>query len=121
VFTSIVEFALLIEKNQDDSVPHDRCKELWNTLKNNGLISVNFNDRKWAVCREELAKLGIIVITDKNYCTGKAMRWNTGRYFPGLGQWKIKKSTSLGKCNLQKSRWKMTFTSNNTAYPGTPS
>lgn len=95
VFMAVVEFALITDKNQDDTVPHDRCKELWNTLKEKGLIAVSFNDRKWAVCREELAKLGIITITDRNYSPTKAMKWDTGTYFPGLGLWKTKKRPSL--------------------------
>jgi hypothetical protein len=95
VFMAVVEFALLIDKNQDGSVPHDRCKELWNALKDKGLLAVSFNDRKWAVCREELAKLGIIAITDRDYGPGRAMKWGTGTYFPGLGLWKTKKQPSL--------------------------
>jgi hypothetical protein len=102
VFMAVVEFALITDKNQDDSVPHDRCKELWNSLKAKGLIAVSFNDRKWAVCREELGKLGIIAIPDRDYCTGKAMKWETGTFFPGLGLWKSKKQPSLlGPCSLQ--------------------
>jgi hypothetical protein len=95
VFMAVVEFALLIDKNQDNSVPHDRCKELWNALKAKSLIGVNFNDRKWAVCREELIKLGIIAITDRDYCSGKAMKWETASFFPGLGLWKSKKQPGL--------------------------
>jgi hypothetical protein len=95
VFVAVAEFALLTDKNQDNSVPHDRCKELWQALKAKGLIAVSFNDRKWAVCREELAKLGIIAITDRNYGPDKAMKWDTGTYFPGLGLWKTNKQPSL--------------------------
>lgn len=95
VFMAVVEFALITDKNQDGSVPHDRCKELWNALKAGGLIAVSFNDRKWAVCREELVKLGIIAITDRDFCPGKAMRWDGASFFPGLGLWKSKKRPSL--------------------------
>jgi hypothetical protein len=95
VFMAVAEFALLIDKNQDGSVPHDRCKELWNALKDKGLIAISFNDRKWSVCREELAKLGIIAITDRDYGPGKAMKWAPATYFPGLGLWKTKKRRSL--------------------------
>ena len=93
--------------NQDNSVPHDRCKDLWTTLKAKGLIAVSFNDRKWAVCREELVKYGIIAITDRDYCTGKAMRWETASFFPGLGLWKSKKQPGLmGPGLLQEKREK---------------
>lgn len=94
VFMAVAEFALLIDKNQDGSVPHDRCKALWNSLKAKSLIAVSFNDRKWAVCREELAKHGIIVITDRNYGPDQAMKWAPATYFPGLGLWKTKKQHS---------------------------
>ncbi len=100
-FIAVTEFALLIDKNQDNSLPHDRAKAIWNGLMSKGLIAVNFNDRKWAVCREELVKYGIITITDRDYCPGKAMRWTTGTFFPGLGRWKSKKQPSLlGPVNL---------------------
>ena len=108
-FMAVVEFALLIDRNQDNSVPHDRCKDLWNTLKDKGLISVCFNERKWAVCREELVKLGIIDITDRNYCQGKAMKWAPATYFPGLGLWKTKRHPGLmGPGLLQEKREKRT-------------
>jgi hypothetical protein len=95
VFMAVAEFALLIDKNQDGSVPHDRCEALWRSLKAKGLIDVCWNDRKWPVCREELAKHGIIVITDRNYGPDQAMKWAPARYFPGLGLWKTKKQPCL--------------------------
>jgi hypothetical protein len=95
VFMAIAEFALLIDKNQDDSVPHDRASELWNALFAKGLISVKFSARKWAVCREELVKHGVIAVTDRDYRPGKAMKWATGLYFPFLGLWKTTKKPSL--------------------------
>jgi hypothetical protein len=108
VFMVVVEFALLIDKNQDNSVPHDRCKDLWNTLKDKGLIAVNFNDRKWAVCREELVKHSIIAITDRDYCTGKAMRWEVASFFPGLGLWKTKRQPGLMGPGLLREKEKRT-------------
>jgi hypothetical protein len=48
------------------------------------------------VCRDELEKYRIIRITDRDYHTGKAMRWAVDIYFPGLGLWKGKKQRGLG-------------------------
>jgi hypothetical protein len=107
VFMAVAEFALFIDKNQDDSLPHDRAQLLWNSLYAKGLISVKFNARKWAVCREELDKHGIIAIIDRNYGPDKAMKWAPGRYFPFVGLWKGTKAASrLGPVILQRKRRK---------------
>jgi len=90
-FLSVVEFALLIDRNQDNSLPHNRVEELWTALN----VSVKFDARKWAVCRDQLEKYGIIAVTDRNYSSGKAMKWDVGTYFPFLGLWKTKKERSL--------------------------
>jgi hypothetical protein len=88
VFLAVCEFALLTDKNQDGSLPHRRAAELWEALYARGLVSVPFCARKWAVCREEMVKHGIVVITDRDYHHGKAMKWALGPYFPFLGLWK---------------------------------
>lgn len=95
VFMAVCEFSMLLDKNQDDSLPHERAKELWDKLYAEGVIMVKFNARKWAVCRDELEKHGIIKITDRNYSLGKAMKWAVGLYFPFLGLWKTPKQSSL--------------------------
>ena len=95
VFIAICEFALITDKNQDGSLPHNRAKEIWEALYAKGLISVRFCARKWAVCREEMVWHGIVVITDRDYHSGKAMRWALGPYFPFLGLWKKSKVPSL--------------------------
>jgi hypothetical protein len=94
-FMSVVEFALLIDKNQDDSLPHHRGESMWQALNAKGLISVSFCARKWAVCREAMVRHGIVVITDRDYHQGKAMKWAVGLYFPFLGLWKKPKQPSL--------------------------
>ncbi len=95
VFMAVVEYALLLNKNEDGSLPHERAKQLWTWLYQKRLVALKFDDRKWAVCREEMVKYGVIVITDRDYSTGKAMRWAVGVYFPLLGLWKAKKQPSL--------------------------
>jgi len=105
VFLAVCEFALLIDKNQDDSLPHRRAKEIWEALYAKGLVPLPFSDRKWAVCRDELEKQGIIRVTDRNYCTGKAMKWAVGKFFPFLGLWKGRKVCSLkGPCCLPREK-----------------
>jgi hypothetical protein len=95
VFMSIAEFALLLDKNKDGTFPHRRAEEVWNALYRKGLISVTFCARKWAVCREEMVRSGVIAITDRNYGPERAMKWEEGRFFPGLGLWKREKQVSL--------------------------
>ena len=87
-FLSICEYTLLIDKNDDSTLPHNRAEELWDTLHHQGLISVKFNARKWAACREAFVQHGIIRITNRQFGPGKAMEWELGLYFPFLGLWK---------------------------------
>jgi len=105
VFMAVCEFALLIDKNQDCSLPHNRAKETWDVLFAKSLIPVPFCSRKWAVCREEMARYGVIRITDRNYGPGKAMKWDLGRYFPFLGLWKGTE-VRVGLCGRREERRK---------------
>jgi hypothetical protein len=101
VFLAVAEFALLIDRNGDGSLPHRRAEELSDCLYAKGLISVKFDARKWAVCRDELEKHGIIEIVDRNYGHGQAMKWAPGTFFPFLGLWKKPRQPSpLGPVDL---------------------
>jgi len=102
-FMAVTEFGLLIDKNQDDTLPHRRAQQLWEALYAKGLLPVRFCARKWAVCRESLVEYGIITITNRDYRPGKAMEWSVGTYFPGLGLWKGKTQRGLG-CLPRKRR-----------------
>ncbi|HEV3258336.1 MAG TPA: hypothetical protein VG013_15760 [Gemmataceae bacterium] len=95
VFLAVCEFALLIDKNQDDTLPHRRAEQVWHALYGRGVIAVRFCARKWAVCREELVPYGIVQITDRSYGPGKAMAWAVGTFFPFLGRWKTARVASL--------------------------
>jgi hypothetical protein len=94
-FVAVCEFALVIDKNRDGSLPHRRAEELWQALYAKGLLSVPFCARKWAACRDELERYGVVKVTDRDYGPGKAMKWATGPYFPFLGLWKGQKQRSL--------------------------
>jgi len=94
-FMAVVEFGLLVDQNEDGSLPHNRAQQLWDSLHDQGLIRVKFCPRKWAVCRDELERQGIITIVDRNYSPGTAMKWAPGVYFPFLGLWKTKRQPSL--------------------------
>lgn len=95
VFIAVCEFGLVVDKNDDDSLPHERVKKTWMALHDKGLVTVPFCDRKWAVCRDVLDGYGIVKVFDRGYCHGKAMKWAVGQFFPGLGLWKSKKVPSL--------------------------
>jgi hypothetical protein len=105
-FLAVAEFGLVIDKNQDDSLPHHRAESIWQALHAKGLIAIPFCARKWAACREALVRHGIVVITDRDYHTGKAMKWALGPYFPFLGLWKGPKPPSLlgPGCFTRRSR-----------------
>jgi hypothetical protein len=94
-FLAVCEFALLTDKNRDGSLPHHRAQQLWEALHAKGLIPVAFCARKWAACRDELERHGIIRVTDREYGPGKAMKWEVGAYFPFLGRWKGQKQRSV--------------------------
>jgi hypothetical protein len=95
VFLAVCEFALIDGRNTDSTLPHKRAEELWKALHNQGVIDVRFCARKWAVCREEMARHGIVQITDRSYGPGKAMGWAVGCHFPFLSLWKTPKVRSL--------------------------
>jgi hypothetical protein len=114
VFLAVCEFALLTDKNQDDSLPHRRAQELWEALYAKGLISVPFCARKWAACREEMVRHGVVAITDRDYRHGKAMRWALGPYFPFLGLWKTPRPPSLLGPGCLTRRWRRREQGHNT-------
>jgi len=95
IFVSVCEFLLLVDKRPDGSLPHERAMKLWNHLHKHGLVQVQFDNRKWAACRDGLEKYGVIKVTDRNYEANKAMKWAVGTYFPLLVLWKTKKEPSL--------------------------
>src|SRR5262249_27760933 len=95
VFIAICEFGLLEDKNEDNSLPHERAKQAWTALYEKKLVKIPFCDRKWPVCRDVLEGYSIVKVTDRQYSTGKAMKWALGQFFPGLGLWKTKKVPSL--------------------------
>ena len=110
-FMALAEFALLIDKNQDNSFPHDRAEELWKSLYAKGLFPVQFCPKQWPVCRDMLEQYGIVRITDRDYRTGKAMKWDVDRFFPGLGLWKGKKHRGPG-CSPTRRKKRTTRTHN---------
>ncbi len=93
IFVSVCEYCLLLDGRPDGSLPHERAKKLWSYLFNKKMVLVNFDDRKWAACRDGLT--GIVKVTDRNYSAGKAMRWAIDQFFPFLGLWKKNKLPSL--------------------------
>jgi len=95
IFMAVCEHALVQDKNGNDAFPHKRAKKLWETLYAKKAVTVKFCGRKWAVCREAMVRYGFVKITDRNYCHGKAMKWDVGDYFPFLGRWKTPKQPSL--------------------------
>jgi hypothetical protein len=93
LFLAICEFALVVQKNHDHTLPHKRAKALWNALYVKGLIGKRFCARKWAVCREAMVRHGVIRITNRSFGPGHAMQWSVGPYFPFLGLWKERNKT----------------------------
>lgn len=95
VFMAVAEYCLLIQSNDDLSLPHDWAEALWTALYTRGAVPMTFCARSWAVCRDMLERYGIVNIIDRSYRPGKAMKWAPGLYFPFLGLWKTKTQPSL--------------------------
>jgi hypothetical protein len=85
VFMSIVEYLLIIDKNQDDTVPQERAKAIWDNLYRTGQTSVKYCPRKWAICRNRLEAMGIFRI-DHTHFYGQAMKWWPTASFPSRGR-----------------------------------
>jgi hypothetical protein len=81
VFMSVVEYCLILEKNEDDTVPQERAKAIWDDLYRTGQTGIKYCPRKWAICRNKLESLGIIEI-DHTHFYGQAMKWWPTDLFP---------------------------------------
>lgn len=91
VFMSVVEYVLITEKNEDDTVPQERAKAIWDDLYRTGQSNVKYCPRKWAICRNRLEAMGIIKI-DHTHFHGQAMKWWPTDLFPCQPrQWKAEK------------------------------
>ena len=94
IFLSVVEYLLVQDKNQDDTIPVARAEALWRLLEARGVVDVAFCPRKWAIVRNELERRQIITV-DHTWYRGKAMCWWPGPFFPGLGLWKAPKPKKM--------------------------
>lgn len=75
--------------NSDGTLPMQRWKKLWTALKESGDISRSWDDKRWALIRNHLSRLGLIwwddasyelgfVAADGTYVKGRATKWKFG-------------------------------------------
>lgn len=88
VMMPVLDLILVTDPNDNHAVPHRRAEEVWRSLVEAGETDIPFDARKWAAAREVLHRLGVVNVYDREFRCGKAMRWEVGLYFPGLGLWK---------------------------------
>ncbi len=81
VFAAVTDFLIITDGKPDGGVPQQRAAALWGAMCDNGMVSVEFDHRKWSACREVFIKRGIIGC-DKVYYRGKAMNWCKGANYP---------------------------------------
>jgi hypothetical protein len=89
VFMAVVEYLLIVDKNEDDTVPQERAKAIWTDLYITGQTTVRYCPRKWAICRNKLEALGIIRIDHTHY-HGQAMKWWPTDRFPSQRTEKVR-------------------------------
>ncbi len=95
VFMSVVEYVLITDKNEDDTIPQERAKAIWEDLYRTGQTDVRYCPRKWAVCRNRLEAMGIIRI-DHEHHHGQAMKWWPTDKFPlQPKEWKAEKARGM--------------------------
>jgi hypothetical protein len=95
VFMSVVEYVLITDKNEDDTVPQERAKVIWEDLYRTGQTDVRYCPRKWAICRNRLEAMGIIRI-DHEHHHGQAMKWWPTDKFPlQPKEWKAEKARGM--------------------------
>ncbi len=91
VFLSVVEHCCVICPNEDGSVPEAWGEFIWRSLNETGVISMQWDDRKWKVARDWLEQKGVIKIVDRNWHfghgDGKAMKWAVSEDFDSLHVW----------------------------------
>jgi hypothetical protein len=91
VFLSVIEYCCVTCPNEDGSVPEAWGEFIWRSLNETGVISMQWDDRKWKVARDWLEQKGVIKIVDRNWHfghgDGKAMKWAVGEDFGQLHVW----------------------------------
>lgn len=91
VFMAVVEYVLITDRNEDDTVPQERAKAIWDDLYRTGQTNVKYCPRKWAICRNRLESMGVIRI-DHTHFHGQAMKWWPTDLFPCQPkEWKAEK------------------------------
>jgi hypothetical protein len=96
VFLAVCEFALLTDKNQDGTLPHNRARDIWDVLYAKGVVTVRFCPRKWlcvgknwlgmALCRSLIAT----IVQEKLWSgmwAGTFPSWVCGRGAGNLDFW----------------------------------
>jgi len=85
VALSLIDYCGRIDPNDDNTIPTERVKHLWNELHETGKISVGWCGKKWKIVRDTLHTQGLIW-TNKIWYTGKAMVWKLSNFFfPSVG------------------------------------
>ena len=80
VALSLIDYCGRIDPNEDETIPTERIKNIWNSLHEAGKISVGWCGKKWKVVRDTLHNQGLIW-TNKIWHTGKAMVWKLSNFF----------------------------------------
>jgi hypothetical protein len=78
-FLVVADACLRQDPSDNNGVPTDRIKKLWNMVAN----GAPWNQRYYQIVREKFHRLDVIRIIDRNHKKDKAWRWVAGTYFPG--------------------------------------
>ncbi len=105
VALSIIEYALVVDPNEDESFPEAWAEAIWRSCQAAGRTEINWNSRKWEAVRDWLEQQGVIKITDRNWRfghgDGQAMKWAVTDDFERLPVWwKRKKEPSPNEAVL---------------------
>jgi hypothetical protein len=97
---SVLEHTLVVNPNEDGTLPERWAEQIWNSWKEEGRIAQNWNSKKWQATRDWLEEMGIIKIIDRtwrfDHGQGQAMKWEVTPRFHTLNKWwKQKKQPSL--------------------------
>ncbi len=81
VFLTIAEYCLIINPNDDKSVPREGFEALWGELVYESLTTIKWDKRRWKRLRDYFDEMGIISV-EKVWGPGKAMRWHPEPKWP---------------------------------------
>ena len=81
VFLAITKFCLVLDPNENGSLPFERFKSIWQKLYKSGLLKRQFRWDRWRLIRDRMKSDGVVEVFGKPE-RRIAQKWKLGHNFP---------------------------------------